>query len=367
MTDAPVEPLVTPHVVRGMDSLRFVAAAVVAGGHGVWMPLDGITGPTSSTAMRAVSALWGNWLNGGFAVCAFFIISGFCIHYPQAGAGPITGFSRAEFLIKRFVRICIPIVVVVLLTWWLTGTRSLWGLRGVLWTVGCELVYYALYPFLLPLLKARWRVAVAVSAVISLAMLALWPGTEEPGYFRWWAWLFSAPAWLLGALLAERYRSGALARARFPSIWLLRAALPLAAIASNIAYYHLPVHIPMTWSIAAFVPLGYVWIAAEVQRLGVRPPWAWLERLGLATYSMYLLHKLAIDLFHLYARSLPLWLFHLGMAAALGIGTWLLYTLVEAPAHRLAKWLGARWRGRRSPKTGFPDTPAEPMRAAQEI
>ena len=142
--------------------------------------------------------------------------------------------------------------------------------------------------------------------------------------------MFCSPAWLLGALLAERYRSGALAVWRLPSVWLLRAALPPAALLSNILYYHVPIHVPMTWSIVAFVPLGYIWMSAEVQRLAIHPPNAWLERFGLASYSIYLLHKPILMLFHAEFAHWPALPFYLAQGVALAFAGWLFYLTVAA-------------------------------------
>ncbi|WP_157081873.1 acyltransferase family protein [Sphingomonas pruni] len=329
---------ISPHFVRGLDSFRFIAASVVAASHGGWIPFDRIFGAVHGP-LKGVAGIWNSLPNGTLAVCVFFFISGFCIHYPNIGKEKV---PVGSFLIKRFVRICVPLLAVIALAH-AAGSQYVDGLDAVLWSVYCELAYYALYPLLFGVIHRRMLRATAVSMMISALVLALRPLAARPSDFGILTFLFCAPLWLLGAHLAERYRDGSLFVAKLPSVWLLRAALPVCAVAATFLFYHAPIRVPLTWSVVAFVPAGYLWLAVELQRLTSHGVSEQLERLGLAAYSMYLTHRFALTFFadHLTCRSTIL--SYGFQAIAISIATFTFYRLVEKPSHRLAKKLGAAW------------------------
>jgi len=80
-----------------------------------------------------------NAFDGIGAVIAFFIISGFVIHYPNKNGIP----NLKEFWIRRFVRIVIPLCIILPL-----GLLFDHPEKAVVWSLFCELIYYAIYPFL---------------------------------------------------------------------------------------------------------------------------------------------------------------------------------------------------------------------------
>lgn len=342
MTERATDSLVTdassPHFVRGLDSFRFIAAAVVAAGHGAWVPFDRIAGETHGL-LKIVAGIWDSLPNGTLAVSVFFFISGFCIHFPNIGKERI---ALASFLIKRFVRIGIPLLVVIGAAH-AAGASYVAGLDTVLWSVYCELAYYALYPILFLLVRGQMLRATAISGITSAMVLLSSPLTARPWNFGILTFLFCAPMWLLGAHLAERYRSGALFEAKIPSVWLLRAALPICAVAAIFLFYHAPIKVPLTWSVAAFVPVGYYWLAAELQRLTGHRTSDLLERWGLAAYSMYLVHRFALTFFSEQLASWPTIAFYSCQAIAIIAVTYVFYRCVERPSHHLAKKLGATW------------------------
>lgn len=330
------ETSISPHFVRGLDTFRFIAAAVVAAGHGAWVPFDRIAGGTRGP-LKLVAGVWDSLPNGTLAVCIFFFISGFCIHFPNVSKERI---AIVPFWIKRGLRIGIPLAIIVAAAH-LCGRQYVGALDSVLWSVYCELAYYALYPVLFPFLRGRWVTATAISACISLAMLAAFPHTLRPFNFGVLTFLFCAPMWLLGAILAERYRSGALFRVRLPSVWLFRAALPVCSVLATVALYHGP-GVPLTWSIVAFVPIGYLWLAKELQRLTCHRTNDRLEALGAAAYSIYLVHRFPLTFFgEMYAGHLPLPA-DLVQAVAVGIVAFAFYRLIERPSHQLSKRVGQR-------------------------
>lgn len=193
----------TPHFVRGLDSFRLIAAAIVAAGHGAWVPFDRFAGETHGP-WKLLAGAWDSLPNGTLAVCVFFFISGFCIHFPNVAKERV---PVVPFLIKRGLRIGVPLLVI-LATAYACGRQYVSALDSVLWSVYCELAYYALYPVLFPIPHRRWVRATIASAAVSIGLLIIFPETSRPMNFRVSTFLFCTPIWLLGAVLAERYRSG---------------------------------------------------------------------------------------------------------------------------------------------------------------
>jgi len=97
------------------------------------------------------------------------------------------------------------------------------------------------------------------------------------------------------------------------------------------------------WSLTVFAGYVYFWLRAEIAHSAIHPPNRWLERLGQASYSLYLTHTLAAGLFvgsvaGMFAGGGPWVIFAARLAFILAIMT-AFYLLVEAPAHALAKRL----------------------------
>lgn len=328
---------ISPHFVRGLDTFRFIAASIVAVDHGAWVPFDRIAGETSGP-LKLVAGMWNSLPNGTLAVCVFFFISGFCIHFPNVANERVAVFP---FWIKRGLRIGIPLAVIGGAAH-LAGEQYVGALDSVLWSVYCELAYYALYPVLFPFLRGRWARATAVGACLSLALIAAFPNTLRPSNFGAMTFVFCAPMWLLGAMLAERYRSGGLFRDRLPSVWILRGALPICGVLATAALYHGP-KIPLTWSVVAFTPIGYLWLAKELQRLSANRTIDRLEALGAAAYSIYLVHRFPLTLFfERYHGKPPLAAYPI-QAVAVGIAAFAFYRLVEKPSHQFSKRVAQRF------------------------
>src|SRR5580658_5352825 len=125
-----------------LDALRFVLAFWVVIGHFRTFPLFG-----SETHQTGVV----RWLARGFdtvvwgppAVMAFFVISGFCIHYPNRSPG---AFPVLMFYGRRYTRILVPVGVALLLMRMLFGAVDVWGAssilwKGTLWSLLCEEIY----------------------------------------------------------------------------------------------------------------------------------------------------------------------------------------------------------------------------------
>jgi len=88
--------------VHGLDSLRAVLAFAVVLSHNGLFPLS--PNPGSSAGIGAIAkALYGTSVNGAAAVIAFFVISGFCIHFPYRNGAILVHGSITHDGIRAFL------------------------------------------------------------------------------------------------------------------------------------------------------------------------------------------------------------------------------------------------------------------------
>src|ERR1700678_4802267 len=111
--------------------MRFLCAASVVLYH------IGLTNPLRGGSLRSISnigpAVFNNLFDGPAAVIVFFVISGFCIHYPFRGERTP---SVASFLARRFIRIVPPALIFSLILWGILHNRSVLQ-QTVLWSIVC--------------------------------------------------------------------------------------------------------------------------------------------------------------------------------------------------------------------------------------
>ena len=100
----------------------------------------------------------------------FFVISGFCIHYPFRGANP---FELFPYLARRYIRIGIPLIAAVALSGQFRVNLSFFQ-DSILWSLVAELIYYSLYPWI-RILKERfgWNKIIAGAYLAAFAVIAL--------------------------------------------------------------------------------------------------------------------------------------------------------------------------------------------------
>src|SRR5579862_5686862 len=122
----------------GVDSIRFVLAFIVMLSHFDNVYADALK-HSPNILLQYAGFFLANAFDGIAAVIAFFIISGFVIHYPNKNGIP----DLKEFLIRRFLRILIPLSFVLIIGNWFNHPE-----KTVVWSLSCELIYYGLYPFL---------------------------------------------------------------------------------------------------------------------------------------------------------------------------------------------------------------------------
>ncbi|MBM3901518.1 MAG: acyltransferase [Verrucomicrobia bacterium] len=226
----------------------------------------------------------------------FFVVSGLCIHLPQAGAA--TPYWPA-FFIRRYMRLGLPLAGALALGL-LLSAKNFSGTNRVsamiwIWTLLVELIFYSIYPVLLVAVRRwGWRMVTALSLVLSGILLASNLQVLHPGEF---GVVISAmiylPVWLSGCHLGERLGTCGLPTATLPRLWGWRAAVLEGFVVTSLVLYHAPVGWPPVRYPAAVIGVGFLasrWLGYEMARCSTHPPFRWLEWCGSWSYSLYITH-----------------------------------------------------------------------------
>jgi len=295
-------------------------------------PADGFAQTLHGALAKAYDAfIFLTWPTGGHhpAVICFFVLSGFCIHYPFAQRAhahrPLPGWR--DYLSRRFRRImpvfwtaCLLGLVFViverrnptgipLLAAHATGTPFEIGLRFTglssfypgeifagnypLVTVAIELVIYAFYPLVhFHATRGRWVGLGLAFALLQVAAVAMLPYASP-------FWLFNSVLmfglfWYLGALAAHLYVRHNLT---IHGGWFLLAWLVFLAAKQLPHFYGLNGLRQDYW--AVICALGILWGLRREARPGAsreRPVTTAMRYLGTVSYSLYAMHTPAIML-----------------------------------------------------------------------
>lgn len=264
---------------------------------------------------------------GGWAVLLFFVISGYCIHRPNAvrqTKDPSYRIAIASYLRRRLRRIYPVLIAALLLTLALdTASRALvpadsplldklgdhsalcflgnvatlqndlcpvYGSNVVLWSLGIEVQLYLAYLLVFPLF-GRYGNGIVLAVVASTCLAALLvlhaAGLPSIGLFNY------GLSWVIGACVAE----AEVKKARVPVKWLVLPAAACFVIAA-LGEVVLPKWgavpgIGMIMPTVLAVPFALaVWYAATRPWSAVWGllPVRWLAVIGVFSYSLYAIH-----------------------------------------------------------------------------
>ncbi len=325
----------------GVNSIRFILALVVMLSH-----FDNVysTALKSSTHsfLKYAGYIMANIFDGTSAVIAFFIISGFVIHYPNKNGIP----NLKEFWIRRFLRILVPLAVILII-----GIKFNHPEKTVVWSLYCELVYYALYP-LLAMIGMTWRskfyIAYALAAVTicllsyhDIQALIMQTNLNYHGYYwqlgSFLTWIVGLPCWMLGVLIAENIDK--LNNIDVISVWKYRMLVFIVSCFCCFGKFHL--HLSYIISMNIFALVLYKWLRAEIVYFKSHKPIRLLEEMGKFSYSLYLCHPLLYTILGLYisfnSYTYPIFILVVVLFA------YGFYLLVEKPAHIAARKINARY------------------------
>jgi peptidoglycan/LPS O-acetylase OafA/YrhL len=327
--------------VRGVDSIRFVLAVMVFLSHAENEVAIFLKSFDNRIIYYAGVAFNHIFLGPG-AVIAFFIISGFVIHYPFKEKQ----LNVKQFLVRRWVRIALPLLVVILISMPMHG---FWMIP--IWSLYCELIYYTLYP-LLRRLPISWTMQFVISFIISVVLIFTLSGNEltsmltqtDVNYTGSYAmlgdlltWLVGLPCWLIGVIIAEnvdkwKWNVSTIGIYLFRGIMLFLAAIVVGLKAHWFVSY--------LFTLNFFAPVIGIWITAEIIYFRDHQPLKWLEYGGKFSYSLYLLHVMLLSIIHIVLKE-SLYTYPLIILLTIFMA-WIFYILVENPSHKLSRYLASR-------------------------
>ena len=319
------------HRVLGLDSLRFVCALWVTFNH---VGFGEVPLRKDVFIEWAVRGVLGSLFNSPAAVIVFFLISGFCIHLPFSKGRDL---HLAAYVSRRVIRIMVPLLAIGPLGK-LVGIPMTLMSQGILWSVICELVYYLLYPALRKLKTwVGWRNFILISFVGSFIVilnrkeLLNYPESISTD------WLLGLPCWLLGCLLAETW--GGREAISKKKMWQWRLSVWAISSFTVVLRFHASLGYPIT--LTFFSVLAYFWLRNEIPFSQKNFPITWLEKLGQASFSLYLCHypAAAIQEFIFPINHTHHILIDYFFVALVTI---VFYFSFEKPGHRLAQWVSKR-------------------------
>ena len=332
----PTEQIRTLHI-KGVDRLRIICAVWVVFSHAGGLPLVDLLANvgTPEPILRFVSSLNGIAFDGVAAVMVFFVISGLCIHLPVARTSRL---DPVKFWIRRGLRVGAPLVVAVVLSKVLFGRSSI--LDPVLWSLYCELIYYAIYPVLLKAASVvGWHVVFAASVIASVLTVLL--ASNASGFLQDYGvkltWIYGLPVWILGVLLAEFLGKPVPALSPIRIVGL-RLIVWTTSSAATALHFHSSVHYNL--SMLAFSPLAFYWVLQEIRAAEERGASRILEVCGRASYSVYLCHMIVLAAFTLTLHIETIQFLEVLLASTVFCAAF--YFSIERPSHSLARNLAKR-------------------------
>jgi peptidoglycan/LPS O-acetylase OafA/YrhL len=302
----------------------------------------------------------------GYSILLFFLISGFCIHYPNTlnNSRPIW----KTYFLRRLWRVCPPYLVALLVTMAISYYCHIqWGdttwdpdriIRvatfsqnyppGVgqflsnpsLWTIPLEIEFYLLYPLAFCLFSQlrSWTLAVLAFGLCGWSVFLNAQGTSWTSFTSLFFW----PTWLLGAWVAQLHRDRKL------SAIPLQLLLPAGGITLSLALasrlYNWDSWIQYFLWIDFYLFLFIFSLAHQemLSRIFFSKALAVLAWLGKISFSLYLLHFPLFKLFGYLHRSCfgekpANFLVSLAYLIPVCFLAWLFFLLVERPIHQWSK------------------------------
>lgn len=331
--------------ILGLDTVRAFAALSVVLAHILGPNLPGILQHLGVN--QDIADLSKYIFTGHPAVIVFFLVSGFCIHYPYTHRTlPVIAFTMT-----RWARIMPPTMSAMSLAYLLHVEKYNFVDGFILWSIVCELWYYSLYPFFLWLSRSvSFEKQFLFSFLISLMVVSLL-GSNQYGsahiYGPGLNWLVALPSWLLGCVLANHLSNQVSPRAFGKrSIMMWRSSV--ATIAAVLYYLTMNTIVGYYLTMNLFAILVFFWIRVEIgspHNLN-----SLFERIGKWSFSIYLFHMIFLALLNKFGL-VPLGINSGASIVVVLCMCYLAYLIVERASHNYARRLFKAYRVRFSQLT----------------
>jgi len=369
----------------GIESLRAYAAVAI-----IFFHLVGVGGTAIPESLGFISSHF------GFGVPLFFVVSGFSLAYGYDGK---LGTQEAveHYFWRRFARIA-PLFYCVLAfqlvnVWYENGIRYsvsdillnlafvfnfvphlTEGIVPASWTIGVEMVFYLLFPFLLMACTNAARTAVVLVLATGLATkfsMDMKPVVEQVPSFVYHNFITQLPYFMWGMLCRHLYGAFSRTSAGRYSGWAVCALGVVGILAlyhsSTLYQYFWVRDMRTTWDTLWGIPFGMLCIG-----LALHPTRVLSNRvtryLGKVSYSLYLVHPTV--LYKLGQAGFYKWIYEFfpgqrGVAyfACLVISL-LIITAISTLTFRFIEKPGMDWGKRKTrpapPRAALPDVAVVP-------
>lgn len=323
------------HRIRYVDGLRALAVLLVVAHH-VMLHSPALHTPIAFAGWQHLM------LEGSHGVDLFFVLSGFCLSYPvlqRLHSEHAARFAVTRYFAKRIVRIVPPYYAAVVLMLLVPAARAGVGatdvikqllfldwhtafLNGSFWTLCVEFRWYFLFPIALALWirapRAFWAVASASVLLYGITRVhAPDVGTLLPFMLG-----IAAADFEIRAVRTERLALVLLPIAILCALVLEQSAsMPSPYGAESSIFF---VQTNPGWQIAAF---AFVLLAGRVSTLRGVLSFAPLVAVGIASYSIYLVHEPVVTMLQtrLHVPFTGSMLLSYAGALAVGFAFWALF------------------------------------------
>ena len=302
----------------------------------------------------------------GYAILLFFLISGFCIHYPNTLSD--TKPCWKIYFKRRFWRIYPTYLIAILLTSVISYFCHIkwgdidWNFERILrvatvsqnyppangqfltnpslWTIPLEIEFYALYPLaFFCILKFGFFTLLTLSVGLSLLGVYLASlGLHWVSYTSLFLW----PSWLLGAWIASLYRDNKLSKLKIFPVSSTLILFLIFALASRLQKWEEWTQYACWTGFYFTFFLIFLRFEKSISRQKENLIFKSLAWLGQISFSLYLIHFPLFKLFGFIHRSYfqekpANFIITLAYLLPVCLLAWMFYRLIENPIQQWSK------------------------------
>ena len=304
----------------------------------------------------------------GYAILLFFLISGFCIHYPNTLSDSKPCWKI--YFKRRFWRIYPTYLIAILLTSVISYFCHIqwgdidWNFERILrvatvsqnyppgngqfltnpslWTIPLEIEFYVLYPLaFFCILKFGFFTLLILSVGFSVLGIYL---TKIGLHWVSFTSLFLWPSWLLGAWIASLHRESKLSKLKILPVSSILILFLIIALASRLQKWEEWTQYAGWTGFYFALFLIFLHFEKSISRRRENLFFKSLEWLGQISFSLYLIHFPLFKLFGFMHRSYfdekpANFLISLAYLIPVCLLAWIFYRLIELPIHKWSKRL----------------------------